>query len=265
MQLNDRTFWVLIVNLNPGGPNSGSATQYFTGQFDGSIFTPADTKTRWLDYGPDEYAGITWGNTGNRHVFLGWMSNWLYGPQVPTVKWRSAMTIPRELKLQNVAGDILLASEPVNELKTLEQKIKADTAGLSGGRVIRLSNSRFVLKFKASAAKDYAVTLSNKRGEQLVFGFDKVQNHYYIDRSRSGDTGFNPSFANMAYAPRLATATSADVELVVDDASIEVFADKGLTTMTAIFFPTEPFSDLQIAADPKSLNRITLKGLRSIW
>ncbi|MCP6037103.1 hypothetical protein NL368_27580, partial [Klebsiella pneumoniae] len=62
--------WVLIVNLNPGGPNGGSATQYFVGNFNGHQFTPVDTRTRWIDYGPDEYAGVTWSNTGSERIFL---------------------------------------------------------------------------------------------------------------------------------------------------------------------------------------------------
>ena len=92
LTLNGKTHWVLIVNLNPGGPNGGSATQYFVGDFDGRTFTPLTTKTKWADYGPDEYAGVTWENTGARRLFLGWMSNWEYGNQVPTSPWRSAMT-----------------------------------------------------------------------------------------------------------------------------------------------------------------------------
>src|SRR5688500_12851431 len=44
---NGKKIWVLIVNINPGGPNGGSATQYFTGRFDGTTFTPFQTDTRW--------------------------------------------------------------------------------------------------------------------------------------------------------------------------------------------------------------------------
>ena len=84
LNYGSKKLWVLIVNLNPGGPNGGSATQYFVGDFDGHQFKPFDNDTRWLDYGPDEYAGVLYSNTGNRRKFLGWMSNWLYGQQVPT-------------------------------------------------------------------------------------------------------------------------------------------------------------------------------------
>jgi len=36
---SDTIKWVLLVSINPGGPNGGSATQYFIGDFDGTRFT----------------------------------------------------------------------------------------------------------------------------------------------------------------------------------------------------------------------------------
>ncbi|BAU53820.1 Levanase precursor [Mucilaginibacter gotjawali] len=122
LKLNGKQYWVLVVNLNPGGPNGGSATQYFVGQFDGEQFVPVDDQIKWLDYGPDEYAGITWNNTGSRKIFLGWMSNWSYATQVPTASWRSAMTIPRDLKLISIDGNILLTSMPVKAILKLKQQ-----------------------------------------------------------------------------------------------------------------------------------------------
>lgn len=102
--------WVLMVSINPGGPNKGSATQYFTGKFDGKNFTPFQTDTRWIDYGTDNYAGVTWSNTRDRKIFLGWMSNWQYARVVPTEKWRSAMTVPRDLNLEKI-GDKYFVSK----------------------------------------------------------------------------------------------------------------------------------------------------------
>ena len=97
---NGKQVWVLIVNINPGGPNGGSATQYFTGDFDGKVFKPFDTTTRWIDYGPDEYAGITWSNTGERKIFLGWMSNWEYATVVPTKSWAKCHDYPKRAGYQ---------------------------------------------------------------------------------------------------------------------------------------------------------------------
>jgi fructan beta-fructosidase len=102
IQYEGKTFWVLIVNINPGGPNGGSATQYFVGDFNGKEFKCDFKRVKWMDYGPDEYAGVTWSNTGNRKLFIGWMSNWEYANIVPTEKFRNAFTIPRELGLKKI-------------------------------------------------------------------------------------------------------------------------------------------------------------------
>ena len=194
LQLNGKTYWVLIVNINPGGPNGGSATQYFVGQFDGSKFTAMDDKTRWLDYGPDEYAGVTWNNTGSRKIFLGWMSNWLYANQVPTAKWRNAMTIPRELVLKQTDGDILMASEPVKELAGIELK---STTLANTSYVIKESElvpkvlpDQYEIKFNLNQISNYTLVLSNDAGEKLTLGYDKANNRYFIDRTKSGKVGF---------------------------------------------------------------------------
>ncbi|MFZ2988121.1 glycoside hydrolase family 32 protein, partial [Ideonella sp.] len=112
LPLNGRQRWVLLVSLTSGGPNGGSATQYFIGDFDGQRFTPEHHDVRWLDLGCDNYAGVTWSGTGERRVFIGWMGNWDYAKVVPTAPWRSAMTLPRELSLREVSGQTRLAARP---------------------------------------------------------------------------------------------------------------------------------------------------------
>ncbi|MGB4846778.1 MAG: glycoside hydrolase family 32 protein, partial [Saprospiraceae bacterium] len=116
LDYNGKQVWVLLVSFNPGAPNGGSTTQYFLGDFDGKVFTPSDTTTRYMDYGPDHYAGVTFSNTSHRRILIGWMSNWQYAQVVPTDPWRSAMTIPRELDLKDVDGKLYLISNPVAEL-----------------------------------------------------------------------------------------------------------------------------------------------------
>lgn len=260
LKLNNKTYWVLIVNINPGGPNGGSATQYFIGQFDGKEFKANDDKIRWADYGPDEYAGITWSNTGKRKIFLGWMSNWQYANQVPTVKWRNAMTIPRELKLEKVNDEVLLASAPIKELHNIAYKpisIAKSTAHLP---------KQFELKLNISHISDYKLQFSNADGEKLIVGYDKAQNRYYIDRSQSGKTDFNDQFAKIAYAPRLASTPTSNLTLVVDASSVELFADNGLTVMTSIFFPEKTFDRLQIEKKPLSIiNNSSYLKLSSIY
>ncbi|MDP9046580.1 MAG: glycoside hydrolase family 32 protein [Bacteroidota bacterium] len=269
LSLNGKTYWILIVNLNPGGPNKGSATQYFVGRFDGNKFTALDTQTRWLDYGPDEYAGVIWGNTGTRKVFLGWMSNWLYANKVPTEKWRNAMTVPRQLSLKQVNGNILLASLPVAEFKKIEKKTLTVPARLIRGKseeiVFNDTPPQYLLNFNTSDPANYTITLSNQAGERLVIGFNKTDRKYYIDRSRSGIINFSPDFGKLFSAPRLTAAHSSDLKLIVDASSAELFADGGLTVMTSVFFPHKPFDHLTLTAEAETIKNLRLAPLSSVW
>ncbi len=265
LKLNGKTYWVLIVNLNPGGPNGGSATQYFVGEFNGNKFTPIDNTLRWADYGPDEYAGVTWSNTGSRKIFLGWMSNWQYANQVPTEKWRNAMTIPRELGLKQVNGNILLTSSPVKELSILEQKQHEPDNSLSKGKQVTIPG-RFVLKLNITKIGDYAIVLSNSNSEKMIIGYQRGSNRYYIDRTKSGKIDFNPQFAKIAYSPRFTDAAASNLVLVVDGSSVELFADNGLSVMTEIFFPGKVYNQLQISKQKKlGINNLKLLRLKSIW
>ena len=123
--------WVLLLNINPGGPFGGSATQYFVGTFDGRSFTCEDTpsETKWMDYGKDHYATVTFHNAPEgRIVALPWMSNWQYANQVPTRQFRSANGLPRDLGLVTVGGETYLTSTPSKEVSVLRgKKVKQPT------------------------------------------------------------------------------------------------------------------------------------------
>lgn len=262
--------WVLIVNINPGGPNGGSATQYFTGQFDGNTFTPYQTDTRWLDYGPDEYAGVTWSNTGKRKIFYGWMSNWQYANVVPTNKWRSAMTVPRDLGIEKIGEKYLVSSRPVIELNSLAgagstvTNINATNYTLTStrGKIA----SPFKLKLSIDQLKTFSLTLSNNKDEKVVIGFDKASHSYYIDRTKSGQVDFEKGFAKRHSAPKFSSRQKDDITLIVDNASVEFFADNGLTTMTEIFFPHETLSKIQIQSPENfTIKTVELTPLQGIW
>jgi fructan beta-fructosidase len=270
MKVNGKEVWVLLVSINPGAPNGGSGTQYFIGDFDGKKFTPFNTKTKWLDYGTDNYAGVTFSNT-KKLIFIGWMSNWQYAQQVPTEKWRSAMTIPRELSLEIVNEEFLLISKPIKKFKQIIDNQETskdiqianvlnltDKPGVAGGK--------FHLKFNSNEIQDYKIILSNDINEEVIIGYDKKNNQYFIDRQNARNQVFEKGFGKIHYAPRLSNSKSTNAELMIDLASVEFFADGGLNVMTDIFFPTKPFNKLQF----KSVEGITLKTLKiapikSIW
>ncbi|HVV56039.1 MAG TPA: glycoside hydrolase family 32 protein [Mucilaginibacter sp.] len=268
---NGKKMWVLIVNINPGGPQGGSATQYFTGNFDGKTFTPNYTGTRWVDQGTDEYAGVTWSNTGNRRIFLGWMSNWLYAQNVPTQTWRSAMTIPRELKLVKADSVYDVASGPVKELDRLKtatvtlQNVKAgENTGLT--KKLGRSDPQFEISLSSALLKDFALTFSNGQGEKLVVGYDEKERAWYIDRTQAGESGFNKDFAKRFSFPRISHSRGTDVKIIIDAASVELFADNGLTVMTSIFFPQKPLDKIVLSSSHGfSADRLVYSPLKSIW
>jgi fructan beta-fructosidase len=251
LTLKGKQYWVLIVNLNPGGPNGGSATQYFVGQFDGKTFTPLNDKTKWADYGPDEYAGVTFANTGSRRIFLGWMSNWEYANQVPTSPWRSAMTIPRELGLRQEGAEIYLTSQPAAELAsiaktpaTLQNVAVKNTVDLTTR--LKSTSAKHRLTLKTAQFGSFELLLGNAAGEELVVGYDQAKKQYFIDRSKAGQKDFSPKFTGRATAPRLSAAAGTELTLFFDAASVELFADQGLTAMTEIFFPNKPLTTIKL-------------------
>ena len=252
LTLNGKTYWVLIVNLNPGGPNGGSGTQYFVGSFDGHTFTPLSGQTKWADYGPDNYAGVTWSNTGNRRIFLGWMSNWDYANQVPTSPWRNATTIPRELALRQVGAEIYLTSQPVKELAELAQPaitlrdLTATATPLDLTGKLRFSGDKFSVKMSTSELRDFALVLGNAAGEELRLGYDATAKNYFVDRRKAGLSGFSRKFAGRHLTPRLATTPGAGMTLFFDATSVELFADGGLSVATELFFPSQPFTTLKL-------------------
>jgi fructan beta-fructosidase len=271
MQVNGTTVWVLLVSINPGGPNGGSATQYFVGDFDGSKFTPHTTETKWVDWGTDNYAGITWSNTGDRKIFLGWMSNWQYANMVPTDPWRSAMTFPRELSLKKVNNAFYLASEPVKELNKIistTREISSDSVKgtLDLSKSVKDLNSQYLLKFSSPLIADFSVVLSNELGEELIIGYDQQKNKYYVDRTKAGKKNFEIGFAKKHTAPRISASASMDLTLLVDAASIELFADEGLSVMTDIFFPNQIMTRLTVkTSTPMKLNNVSISKVEGVW
>ena len=249
--------WMMIVNLGDGNPNGGSGTQYFIGSFDGKTFVnenPAE-EILWLEYGRDNYAGVTWSNVpekDGRRIFMGWMSNWKYAQKVPTSVWRSAMTIPRELSLVNVNGKTHLKTLPVKEIEDLRDGTHTlslteldGEMNASAAMGIETSLLEVVLEAELGKANQLGVELANTKGESLLIGYDVKANEFFIDRTNAGKKAFEENFAGIHTAPRLIEGGKVKMHLFIDVASVELFADDGLSVMTDIFFPNEDFGQLK--------------------
>lgn len=284
----DEKKWVLIQSLNPGGPNGGSGTQYFVGDFDGKDFrldpafaaAVAHQQAVWLDYGRDDYAGVTWSDVplaDGRRLFLGWMSNWDYAQQVPTTEWRSAMTIPRELALTKAGQDYRILTRPARELAALRGAAASipstdlsGTLDLTDKLATNSGLAEIVLQVALPAARSgvVGIELSNNLGETYRIGFDVDAKQFFSDRSKAGDASFSDAFAaDIHTAPRLSTDGTLRLHLFVDVSSVELFADDGASVMTEIFFPTEPFTKIGIFSQGEGFRVLNgeLFPLSNIW
>ena len=274
----NRTKWVLLSSINPGGANGGSATQYFVGDFDGKTFKSdnAPETVLWLDYGRDNYAGVTWSNAPkNRRIFLGWMSNWDYAQTVPTEKWRSAMTLPRELTLIQTEKGIRIVQNPVAETVNLREKPLLSHKNLKVASQLKLDSLNapltemlFEINLSKTESKDFGIELSNSKGEIYRIGFDVRRNSFYSDRTKAGSNNFSGKFAaEKHFAPRSSSEKTLVFHLFFDAASVELFADNGQTALTDIFFPSEDFNRYKIYSGDAKIEAKNLKvwKLKSIW
>ncbi len=249
--------WVLLVSIYPGGPNGGSATQYFTGQFDGSHFEAEGSKVKWLDYGSDNYAGVTWSNIpedDGRRLFLGWMSNPLYANEVPTTVWRSAMTLPRKLELFEVEGKNLLASSPVKEIESLRKRSEP----LSEPKT-QLDDNLFELELTKSMGQNASITFGNEMGDQISLHIKEEQ--IVFDRTKSGQVDFHKKFARVHHAP-LNGIKIKKVRVFVDQSSLEFYFNEGELVITEIIFPDQPLQNLSLEGFEEGGS---IHYLKSIW
>lgn len=249
--------WVLLVSINPGGPNGGSATQYFVGDFkelNGKMtYISSQEEEKWLDYGTDNYAGVTWSNVENKAIIIGWMSNWSYAKQVPTKNWRGAMTIPRELELKNIEGEILVTSKPIQNLEKIIGKSIAtiDDVKLNSNINVgkELSASRIKIEMDIALIKNMEIEIGNVKGENVRIGYDVQNGYLYVDRRNSGEKNFKEGFAKLHKAKVSRKLEKLEMEIFLDKASIEVFFNRGEYVMTEIIFPTEDFTRVKVISD----------------
>lgn len=235
----DQYKWMLLCNINPGGPFGGSATQYFVGQFDGHKFTceSAPEVTKWMDYGKDHYATVTFDNAPDgRRVAMAWMSNWQYANQVPTMQYRSANSVPRDLDLYEYQGQTYCGVTPSPELAAARPKKATKTLTEACEMVVTLRGNA-------------TITLANDKGEQVVMTYDEKSRTFAMDRTKSGQKEFSDDFAALTVAP--VHGKMSQLRLFIDRSSIEAFDADGKMAMTNLVFPTKPYNKVLVKGKAK--------------
>ena len=264
--------WVLSVSINPGAPNGGSATQYFIGDYDGKTFKTNQKEIKWMDYGTDNYAGVTYNNAPKKErIFVGWMSNWQYAMKTPTKNWRSALTLPRIISLVKINSEYLLKNTPVKQLESISKTVfsKASLALKAKQKLTfhyeNLNQSD--LQFEANR-KDLKLVFSNDLKDSLVLNYNAKQKTFSIDRRKAGIGNFEPNFAAKIHSnlvPNLISETL-QYRVILDRSSIEIFLNEGLYSFTEQIFPRQAYTYLKIqSAENQEIKNLTIRKINGIW
>jgi len=264
--------WVLLISINPGAPNGGSGTQYFIGDFDGKTFKSDQKSNRWVDWGTDNYAGVTYNNTpGGERIFIGWMSNWAYARDTPTEKWRSAMTLPRNLSLKKVGESYDLINYPIENFDAIVEGNSKKEVSVEQGqkRVIPFDGLQQSEVHFVTSARDFQLTFKNQSDEKLLLKMNSENEEFLIDRSQSGKTDFQKDFGNPMKMP-LDNLPEGEIEvrIIMDWSSVEVFINKGQYVMTAQVFPNGHYTNLEIDNTSKAtleLNDFGINKVEGSW
>lgn len=259
-----KTKWVLLVSINPGGPNGGSATQYFIGNFDGHNFKADNLPyPLWLDYGRDNYAGVTWSNipeSDGRCLFMGWMNNWDYANLIPQKNFRSSMTLARELKLKSNGKHLIVTNYPVKETEKLRgEKNSFETVKVDKNQtinnILKSGNSacEIDMTLEPGHSSVFAFSLTNDAGEQIDFKFDLNAETFSVDRSKSGLINFSENFASKASVSPIIKSGSYKIRLFVDKSSVECFVNDGELALTNLVFPIKIYDKLHFETDDSML------------
>ena len=243
IQVNDA--WILIVSFIVPGARvaNGSCTRYWIGDFDGTTFSPRSSLLT-LSFGPDDYAAVSWsGAPANRRVILGWMSHWNYADATPSAAegWRGAMTLPRELSLE----DGVLHQNPPREWLGW----RGDAIALNPGDITFRGEC-----YELEAEWDVADVAAGEVGLRVRVGASEATSVSYhpasgelvINRARSGQTDFHAEFAGEFRAPLRVENGVLKLRIFVDRCSVEVFAQDGALYGAALIFPAQTSQNIEL-------------------
>ncbi|MCR5454614.1 MAG: glycoside hydrolase family 32 protein [Bacteroidales bacterium] len=256
--LNGSKKWVLIVSVNPGGPVLGSGTMYFVGDFDGNNFVADELDyPLWLDYGMDNYAGVTYSNTGSRKILIGWMNNWQYAGTVPCDPWRSAFTLPRELSLVEHDGKPLLKNYVVKEIESIAGEWQDVDGNFDAGFA-------YQMRIKFADLKKCDISLSNADNEKLEMSINPINKTLTVLRTAAtGRYDFNGMFSIPSMTAPISVENGELVlDFFVDQSSVEIFSQEGNMSITNLVFPTSIYNQVSVSGTEFTAQ---VRQLERIW
>lgn len=278
--------WVMLCGM---GPNKA---QYFTGGFDGRVFTPdketmdylnhgdrqtntGREHTKWIDWGSDFYAVRAFRDLdqgGKVDSWIAWMGNWEYANQTPKSWGRGALSIPRSIRLVNAPGGPRIYQKPHPALRKLRRgSFRVEPMEITGtiplpGFHPERNTYELEAEFTAASGR-FGLELCAGASQRVRLGYDPGTSQVFLDRRESGDVGFSPHFPVIDTAPVRPTTGTVKFHVFVDQSSIEVFINDGEVVMTSLIFPDPDHRTIRLFSETGScrLDRLEAWPLESIW
>jgi sucrose-6-phosphate hydrolase SacC (GH32 family) len=237
--------WVLSIGMTTNGPTGGSGTWYRVGRFDGTSFTPCDDGGRWVDHGPDFYAAQSWFGTGDRRVWLGWMSSTAYSPSTPAVA-------------DPGGGAPMLAQHPALEGGVVMGTFRCDVGE-------RLSvepayHRAVVVTARFGGAARLTLDATTASGDAVQVHVDGALRRVTTERSGPAASAID------GFACRCSAAVPGehdfDVTVVIDAGTVEVFAGNG-TAVISMLHPSRSMPTVNVSGLAVATASIVSAGTRS--
>ncbi|WP_440894687.1 glycoside hydrolase family 32 protein [Amphibacillus sp. Q70] len=257
--------WTLFVSVGDNPQyNVGSKTHYFVGDFDGTTFVPDHKDIRWLDHGKDNYAGVSFSDiptSDGRRIYMAWMSNWRYANQVPTAGWRGQMTFPRQLSLQTVDGEDVLKQSPVKEIEQHAQSVQTIEKKMiksSESHQIELNGISMAidLTFNITNTETFTLAFIDREEQPIIVKVNGATQEVTLQRQYN-DKEDIPALFNQPQLMSIGTDSELNLRFILDASSIELFADDGLSVLTSLIYPNQPYQKLVITSEKGNLEIIT--------
>ncbi|KRE43100.1 hypothetical protein ASG74_09180 [Knoellia sp. Soil729] len=240
--LQGREAKIRIIDHSSGGWGHILADQFMLAS------TPAKNGTdraSWVDFGRDNYAGVTFnGLPDDQRTTIGWMNNWQYAQDVPTNPWRGQMTMPRTLSLVSSSEGPQLRQTPVtgvDKVAVNRDKQQAKVRPVPSGEKatgLDASVARVDVRVALGSASEAGVVL--RRTADGAVGTKvgvRGDGTLVVDRTKSGDVGFNALFASVEEAPVTVRDGEVTFTAYLDRSSVEVLAEGGQRSVTDLIYP----------------------------
>lgn len=244
--------WVLAAGANGTAEGMTTGTVYWIGDWDGERFTADEPAHQWLDHGSDYYAAVTWDDPtlpeeerlASRYG-IGWMNNWAYAGSLPMQEWQGGSdTIIRSIRLGSDGDGLKLISTPAEELRQLEGAPRAiDDVQVDAGTTAELARPdsdayRLTLELSpVGGGGEARVRVLTGDGTSVTVGYDFDAQAVFVARDADAVAAQMPdAYRQVRATPVAATDGRIRLDIVVDVASIEVFAADGAASLSMATF-----------------------------